>query len=161
MSNFSIWSTNRALSSATTPDQSGPVSDGNKEVLRVPQGFTITGVSPSDWLMSCPGHSLEESYPSPEMKSVYSAALAEWATGHSLDESYFSAEMQSVYFTPPVDWTILVLVRQLKVANSEFKQALLCLKLTFYFILRKVLVNKYQCCGGETPVDGKFNCFRK
>ena len=65
---------------ATTPGQSGPGSNGNKGVLCIPQSTSITGVSPSDCLMSYPGHSLEELYPSAEMESVYSAAPADWAT---------------------------------------------------------------------------------
>ena len=49
------------LSGATTPGQSGPGSDGNKEVLYIPQTFSITGAFPSDCLLSYIGHSLEES----------------------------------------------------------------------------------------------------
>ena len=52
----------------------GPRSDGNKEVLRFPQNSSITGAWPSDCLMSYPGHSLGDSYPSAEMQSVYSTA---------------------------------------------------------------------------------------
>ena len=33
----SIWPIDRTLSGATTPDQSGPGSDANKEVLRIPK----------------------------------------------------------------------------------------------------------------------------
>ena len=40
------------LSGATTPDQSGPGSDGNKRVLRIPQSSSIAGTSPSDCLVS-------------------------------------------------------------------------------------------------------------
>ena len=64
------------LSGATTPGQSGPGSNGNKEVLHIPQNSSIRGVSPSDYLMSYPGHSLGESYSSAEMQSVYFAAPA-------------------------------------------------------------------------------------
>ena len=46
------------LSCATTPGQSGPGSDGNKEVLRIPQSFSITGTLPSDCLVPYLGHSL-------------------------------------------------------------------------------------------------------
>ena len=53
-------------------------SSGNKGVLRIPQSFRITGVSPSDCLVSYPGHSLGESYPSAEMQLVYSTATADW-----------------------------------------------------------------------------------
>ena len=42
----------RALSSATIPGQNGPKSDGNEEVLRIPQSSSITGTSPSDCLVS-------------------------------------------------------------------------------------------------------------
>ena len=40
------------------PRQSGPGSDGNEGVLRIPQGFSITGTSSSDCLVSYLGHSL-------------------------------------------------------------------------------------------------------
>ena len=40
------------LSSATTPDQSGPGSDYNKGVLRIPQSSSITETFPSDCLVS-------------------------------------------------------------------------------------------------------------
>ena len=46
------------LSGATTPGQSGPGSDDNIEVLHIPQSSNITGTSPSDCLVSYPGHSL-------------------------------------------------------------------------------------------------------
>ena len=48
-----------ALSGITTPDQSGPESNGNEGVLRIPQSSSITGTSPSDCLVSYSGHSLE------------------------------------------------------------------------------------------------------
>ena len=47
----------RALSGATTPGQSAPGSDGNEWMLHIPQSSTITGTSPSDCLVSYPGHS--------------------------------------------------------------------------------------------------------
>ena len=47
-----------ALSGLTTPGQSGPRSDGNEEVLRIPQRSSITGSTPSDCLVLNPGHSL-------------------------------------------------------------------------------------------------------
>ena len=68
----SIWPIDRTLSGATTPGQSEPVCNGNKEVLRIPQS------SPSDCLVSYPEYSLRGSYPSAEMQSVYSAASADW-----------------------------------------------------------------------------------
>ena len=65
---------------ATTPGWSGPWSDNNKGVFRIPQSFSITGASPSDCLVSYLGYSLAESYPSVEMRSVYSADPADWAS---------------------------------------------------------------------------------
>ena len=44
------------LSDATTPDQSGPGSHGNKGFLRIPQSSSITGTSPSDCSVSYTGH---------------------------------------------------------------------------------------------------------
>ena len=70
---------NRTLSGTTTPGQSGPGSNGNKGVLRIPQSCSITGTSLSDSLESYLGHSLWGSYHSAEMQSVYSTSLADWA----------------------------------------------------------------------------------
>ena len=53
-----IWPIDRTLSGATTPGQSEPWSNGNKEGLHIPQSSYMTGTSPSDCLMPCPGHSL-------------------------------------------------------------------------------------------------------
>ena len=80
MSKSSIWPIDRTLSGATTLDLSGPKSDANKGVLRIPQSFSITETLPSDCLVSYPGHLLGESYLSAEMQSEYSAAPADWAT---------------------------------------------------------------------------------
>ena len=57
MSNSSIWAIDRILSGATTPGQNRPGGDANG-VLLIPQSCSITGVSPSDCLMSDAGHSL-------------------------------------------------------------------------------------------------------
>ena len=48
----SIWPTDRTLSGAASPGQSGPGSDGNKGALRIPQSSSITGISLSDCLVS-------------------------------------------------------------------------------------------------------------
>ena len=78
------------LSGATTPSQSGPGSDGNEEVLCIPQNSSFIGALTSNGLVSYPEHSGEwESYPSAEMQSVYSAAPAEWATTYKLYFEYF------------------------------------------------------------------------
>ena len=63
--------------------QSGPGSDANEGVLRIPQSSRITATSPSDCLVSYPRHMLRESYPSAEVHSVYSTTPADWET-HSL-----------------------------------------------------------------------------
>ena len=51
----------RTLSGATTPGQSGPGSDDNEDLLRILQSSMINGASPSDCLVSYPGHSWEGS----------------------------------------------------------------------------------------------------
>ena len=56
--------TDRALSGATTPGQSGPGSDGNEGLLHIPQSSSITGTSPADCLVSYRGHSLGGGIPS-------------------------------------------------------------------------------------------------
>ena len=55
MSNSSIWFIDKTLSGATTLDQSGPGSNVNEGVLHFPQGSSITGASPSDYLISYTG----------------------------------------------------------------------------------------------------------
>ena len=68
------------LSGATTPGQSGPGSDGNKGVIRIPQSSSTAGTSPSDCLVSYPEYSLGGgSYSSAEVQSVYSTAPVDWA----------------------------------------------------------------------------------
>ena len=75
----SILPIDRTLSGATTPGQNGPGSDGNEGLLLIPQSFSISGTSLSYCLVSYPGHSLGESYPSAEKQSVYSTAPANQA----------------------------------------------------------------------------------
>ena len=77
--NNSIWPIDRTLSGATIPGQSGPRSDGNESVLRIPQSSSITRASPSDSLVSYLEHSLRRSYPSADMQSVYSTVTSDWA----------------------------------------------------------------------------------
>ena len=52
MLNSSSWSIDRILSGATALGQSGPRSNGNEEVLLIPQSFSITGASLSDCLVT-------------------------------------------------------------------------------------------------------------
>ena len=56
----SIWSIDRALSGANTPGQSWPGRDDDEGVFHIPQSSSITGTSPSDCLVSYPGHLLGE-----------------------------------------------------------------------------------------------------
>ena len=53
----SVWPIDKTLCGATTPSDSGPGSDGNKGVFRIPQSSSITRTSPSDCLVSYSGHS--------------------------------------------------------------------------------------------------------
>ena len=78
MSNSSIWPIDRTLSGATIPGPSGPGSEGNVEVLHISPKSNLTEASPSDCLVSYPGYSLGETYPSVEIQSVYSATPADW-----------------------------------------------------------------------------------
>ena len=55
----SICPQNRTLSGTTCPGLSGPESDDNEGVLRIPQSSSITGTPLSDCLVLYPGHSLE------------------------------------------------------------------------------------------------------
>ena len=52
----SIWPIDKTLLGATTPNQSGPRSDGNEGGFRFPQSDSITEVSPSDRLVSYLGN---------------------------------------------------------------------------------------------------------
>ena len=45
MPNNSIWPPDKTLSGATTPGQSGPGSNGNEEVLYIPQSSTDENLS--------------------------------------------------------------------------------------------------------------------
>ena len=65
----SIWLVDRTLTGATIPGQSKCWSDGNEEVIRIPQSSSITEALPSYCLVLYPGHSLGESYPSADVCS--------------------------------------------------------------------------------------------
>ena len=54
----SIKPIDRAQSGATIPDQSGPKSNGNEGVVRIPQRPSNNGNSPSVGLVLYQGHSL-------------------------------------------------------------------------------------------------------
>ena len=70
LSNNSIRPIDRNLSGATIRvDLEAMAMEGYSAF---PQSSSITGASPSDCLVSYPGHLLGESYPSVDMQSVYS-----------------------------------------------------------------------------------------
>ena len=73
--------------------QSWPESDGNEEVLCIPQSFCMTGTSPSDRFVTYPGYSLGGSYPSAEMQSVYSTAPADWGKYYL----YITVELTEIF----------------------------------------------------------------
>ena len=75
MSISSISPIDKTLSGAASPGQSGPGSDGSEGVLIIPQMFK-TGASPSDCLMSYPGHSWEGAYFPAKIQSVYYTAIS-------------------------------------------------------------------------------------
>ena len=76
----SILPIDKTLLGDITLGQSGPGSDGNERVLHIPQSSSIIGTSPSDCLVSYPGHTLGKSYPSVEMQLVYFTAPGNWVT---------------------------------------------------------------------------------
>ena len=55
-------------------------SYGNESLLHIPQISNFNEVSPSDCLVSYLRHSLGQNTPTSKMQSVYSEALAAWAT---------------------------------------------------------------------------------
>ena len=63
MSNSSIWPIDMTQSGATTPGHSGPGNGGNEGVLHISQSSSITGPSPSNFLMSYLKHELGGFYP--------------------------------------------------------------------------------------------------
>ena len=83
MSNSSIWPIDRTLSGTATPGQNGPGSNGNEEVLHIPQSSSITRASPSGCLVSYLGHLLVGVLPlcKDEVSVFYSPLpTADWAT---------------------------------------------------------------------------------
>ena len=52
MSICPIWTIDETLSSAATPDKSGPWNNGNEVVVRIPQSSSIIEASLSGYLVS-------------------------------------------------------------------------------------------------------------
>ena len=107
----SIWPINRTLSGATPPGKGEPGNDGNEGVLRILQSSSITGNSPSDYLVSNPGHAFEGVLPfcREAVGVFYSPNRLGLNVKCNIQdtrwlESYLSAEKQPVYSTVPTDW---------------------------------------------------------
>ena len=79
MSNSSTWRIEWTLSEASTPVQSGPVSNDNEGVFRIPQISSIAETLPWDCLVSYQDTrwKWERSYTSTEILSVYPIAPAD------------------------------------------------------------------------------------
>ena len=76
-------------------------STSNQGVLSIPQNSSITRTSPSDCLMSYPGHCLKRSYPSVEKQSVYFTAPADWTTKTPVEEVLPLCRVAvSVFYSP-------------------------------------------------------------
>ena len=76
-----MWLIGRTLSDATTLGQSGPGSDGNEEVLCIPQSFSITGASSLDCLGLYPGHLFGEGVRHPPLHRCIWCILQPQPTG--------------------------------------------------------------------------------
>ena len=103
----SIWAIDSNLSDATTLCQSGPWSNGNEGVFRFTKAPLL--MYHRNYLVSYPGRSLWESYPSTVMQSVYSTAPADLATGHSLRVSYPRCrDAVGVFYSFSTNWAKLL-----------------------------------------------------
>ena len=123
MSNSSIWPIHRNLSVATTAGQNGPESDGIKGVLYISESSSITGVSPSEFLVSYPWDSLGGG-------------------------SYHTAEMQSVY--PPTSWLGSITIKSIEKCKKSKWESIF--EIIFYqkkyfhiFFLHNTILNKLVC----------------
>ena len=107
MSNSSIWPIDRTLSSATTPGQSRPGSNGNERVLHIPQ--SITGALPSDCLVSYPGHLLAGALLLCRKQLMYYTASANRATLVEGGVLYFCRDAIGVFLSlsPWLDYITL------------------------------------------------------
>ena len=137
--NSSISAIDKILSGATTPGQSGPVNKGNKGVICIPQSSSITETSPSECLVSYSRFSLREYYPSAEMESEYSEALADWATS-SLSKVIISNDLYKIHgfffsiITNKLKCTVLFLVQVVLTKKKTKKKIKKFLPLKFVMI---------------------------
>ena len=102
--NSSIWPINEILTGTTTPDQSGPGSNGN-EWFHNPQSSRIIGASPSNGLH--PGHSLwrEGSYSPSQLGQPINGILTTTTSPDQISRTL-------VYLTPLQKWSLYILKPQ-------------------------------------------------
>ena len=93
-----IWLIDRTLSGATTSSQSETGSDGNEGVLHIPQNSSF------DDLMLYSGHSLASL---PFCRDAVSIFYSPNWTGSRWGQSYPTEEMRSVYSTVPIEWALI------------------------------------------------------
>ena len=122
MSYSFIWSIDKTLSDTTTPGQSGPRLSSNKRLLCITQSSSITGASPSEFLVSYLGHSLERSGPQATGLSllVYITIVLIFAEAFHFFVVVIITFFLNYYFSG-------YLVR------IKWQQASSCLKLFFFF----------------------------
>ena len=70
------------MSSANILDRSGPGSIGNERVLQIPQSSSITGPSPSEYLVLYQDIFCGVSYTSAEKQLMYSMTPVDWDQGY-------------------------------------------------------------------------------
>ena len=122
----------KVLSGATTPAQCGPGINGNEVGHVIPQSFSITGTSPSEFLLLNPGHSLEGSYPSVEVQSQL-----------SLENIYFSLnQAKSKYFSTNSHSFLIRLISKIShvVKMAKYVCVCVCARAFVY-----VHVHRYIC----------------
>ena len=128
------------MSGVTTQTSSGPGSDGNEEVLHIPQSSCITGTSRC--LMSYLEHSFDGwSYPSAKVQSVYSTVPADWATRfeYVYCQNFMTPalEIWGIWSTPslplltsPLWLEVLVFDWVLAIGQIEQKKNYMCKQMT-------------------------------
>ena len=97
MSNSSVWTFDKTLSCAITPNQSGPGRERNKGILHIFQSSSISCTSPSDCLLLYLGHSLGGDLTS--IQRCCQCILQPWPTGRSKDLVKHSIELSIDKYT--------------------------------------------------------------
>ena len=100
------------LTGTTTPDLSGPGSNGNEGVLHIPQS-SRTEASPSDAVQYHiqDTHWGRGSYPSAEMQLAYSTVRVDWTEHPKIIYSVFNmsfVDTPLIFFSLSMDWDIYI-----------------------------------------------------